>query len=521
MSKEALSATVHWLAAPEREGRATGTPGAQASAEYLAEQLKNAGVQPLGDSYFRALRVSRGREGARRQEPAPAHHHRAGPRDRVQSTRTIPPARLHRKRRGRRGGGLRRLRPQRAGGRRPAALQQLRRARREGEDRPLLPLRAGGRGAGPPRAPESLRRPALQSHDGPRARRRRRARRHRPELARAPAKSSRSATMAATPTAASPAFSHRRPGRRGAARAERQIAQGSPDRPRHREPACRRRLRPAQGESEDGRRSRALAKDGPQRRRPDQRRQTDEWVVVGAHYDHLGRGGSQLAGAGRARRSKSIPARTTTRPAARWCWRSPRISARPVPSAADAAAPAAQARRHLLLLERRRDGPARQRRLCRKAARPARQDRRLHQLRHGRPAARRQAHHASRRQLQALAQGTREAQRRRRLQPRPPGRPVPAHRRHQLLPEAHPGPELLHRRARGLPPPHRHARQSELRRDGADREIRRADHPRRRHRRRAPRLLARRAHRKRRRRSATPCAPTSAPSPTTRRRSKA
>ncbi|HEV7406388.1 MAG TPA: M28 family peptidase [Chthoniobacteraceae bacterium] len=52
ISKESLSRIVHWLAAPEREGRATGTPGAQASAEYLADELKKAGVQPLGESYF-------------------------------------------------------------------------------------------------------------------------------------------------------------------------------------------------------------------------------------------------------------------------------------------------------------------------------------------------------------------------------------------------------------------------------------------------------------------------------------
>jgi Tol biopolymer transport system component len=52
IDKESLSRTVHWLAAPEREGRATGTPGALASAEYLADALKKAGVQPLGDSYF-------------------------------------------------------------------------------------------------------------------------------------------------------------------------------------------------------------------------------------------------------------------------------------------------------------------------------------------------------------------------------------------------------------------------------------------------------------------------------------
>jgi Tol biopolymer transport system component len=60
IDKESLSRTVHWLAAPEREGRATGTPGAQAAAEYLADALKTAGVQPLGESYFQPFEFRAG-----------------------------------------------------------------------------------------------------------------------------------------------------------------------------------------------------------------------------------------------------------------------------------------------------------------------------------------------------------------------------------------------------------------------------------------------------------------------------
>ena len=40
-----------WLADPAREGRETGTPGAEASAEFLTSYFKTIGLQPLGDQF--------------------------------------------------------------------------------------------------------------------------------------------------------------------------------------------------------------------------------------------------------------------------------------------------------------------------------------------------------------------------------------------------------------------------------------------------------------------------------------
>jgi len=40
-----------WLADPAREGRETGTEGAKASAEFLADYFKSLGLQPLGDNF--------------------------------------------------------------------------------------------------------------------------------------------------------------------------------------------------------------------------------------------------------------------------------------------------------------------------------------------------------------------------------------------------------------------------------------------------------------------------------------
>jgi len=57
-----LRAQVAFLAADDLEGRLTGTPGAQKAAEYLAEQLREAGVQPLGadGSFFQPFEFSAG-----------------------------------------------------------------------------------------------------------------------------------------------------------------------------------------------------------------------------------------------------------------------------------------------------------------------------------------------------------------------------------------------------------------------------------------------------------------------------
>jgi len=43
-----LRAQVGWLAAPEREGRMTGTPGATAAADWAADYFRRIGLKPLG-----------------------------------------------------------------------------------------------------------------------------------------------------------------------------------------------------------------------------------------------------------------------------------------------------------------------------------------------------------------------------------------------------------------------------------------------------------------------------------------
>ena len=60
ISREDLQAETAWLAAPEREGRATGTDGAKAAAEWLAAYFKTARVQPLGDEYAQPFEFTAG-----------------------------------------------------------------------------------------------------------------------------------------------------------------------------------------------------------------------------------------------------------------------------------------------------------------------------------------------------------------------------------------------------------------------------------------------------------------------------
>ena len=55
-----IRAEVEWLADPSRDGRMTGTPGAQASAEFLAGYLGGVGLQPLGGDYFQPFEFDAG-----------------------------------------------------------------------------------------------------------------------------------------------------------------------------------------------------------------------------------------------------------------------------------------------------------------------------------------------------------------------------------------------------------------------------------------------------------------------------
>ncbi|MCE9611168.1 MAG: M28 family peptidase [Chthoniobacter sp.] len=55
-----LQSQAAWLAAPAREGRATGSAGAQAAADWLAAACKSAGLQPFGDDFFQPFTFTAG-----------------------------------------------------------------------------------------------------------------------------------------------------------------------------------------------------------------------------------------------------------------------------------------------------------------------------------------------------------------------------------------------------------------------------------------------------------------------------
>ncbi len=56
----ALRARVEWLADPAREGRATGSPGARASASYIAEFFEGLGLVPLGKDFLQSFEFDAG-----------------------------------------------------------------------------------------------------------------------------------------------------------------------------------------------------------------------------------------------------------------------------------------------------------------------------------------------------------------------------------------------------------------------------------------------------------------------------
>lgn len=61
LTRDILKGTVEWLAAPEREGRMTGSPGAAASAEFAIKALKDYKLQPVGgDSFLQAFEFRAG-----------------------------------------------------------------------------------------------------------------------------------------------------------------------------------------------------------------------------------------------------------------------------------------------------------------------------------------------------------------------------------------------------------------------------------------------------------------------------
>ena len=60
ISRDDLQVEAGWLADPAREGRAAGTPGAKSAAEWLAANLKTSGLQAFGDDYLQAFEFTSG-----------------------------------------------------------------------------------------------------------------------------------------------------------------------------------------------------------------------------------------------------------------------------------------------------------------------------------------------------------------------------------------------------------------------------------------------------------------------------
>jgi len=60
ITRQDLQHEVEWLADPKREGRMTGSPGAQASAEWLRDYYQTNGLQPVGGSYLEDFEFNAG-----------------------------------------------------------------------------------------------------------------------------------------------------------------------------------------------------------------------------------------------------------------------------------------------------------------------------------------------------------------------------------------------------------------------------------------------------------------------------
>ncbi len=60
ITKEDLRREVTWLADPKRDGRMTGTPGAQAAAKWLADRFREDGLKPLGKDFLESFEFNSG-----------------------------------------------------------------------------------------------------------------------------------------------------------------------------------------------------------------------------------------------------------------------------------------------------------------------------------------------------------------------------------------------------------------------------------------------------------------------------
>ena len=58
ISPESLRANVTYLASDELEGRDTPSRGLDKAADYIAEQFKKAGLDPVNGSYFQVAKMS-------------------------------------------------------------------------------------------------------------------------------------------------------------------------------------------------------------------------------------------------------------------------------------------------------------------------------------------------------------------------------------------------------------------------------------------------------------------------------
>jgi hypothetical protein len=191
------------------------------------------------------------------------------------------------------------------------------------------------------------------------------------------------------------------------------------------------------------------------------------WVAIGAHYDHLGRGGAGNSLADKDQLNQihhgadDNASGTAT-----------------VLNIADALAK--QPRKRNLLIgfwSGEELGLLGSNAFVNKPPGAARSGRRLSQLRHGRPRQRQQADRAGDGHERHVAEAARAGERRGRIRSGAAGRSVPADRRRQLQHRERRVPDLLHRRAPGVPQAQRHGRQDQLRGSRSRRRVSRRQSP--------------------------------------------
>ena len=410
------SAQVQWLADEKREGRMTGSAGAQATAKWLGDYFRALGLKRFARELRAAVRVQR-RRTRHRGEDALRDHSGHGNRKcnvwtkisgRSPSARTAK----HRARSSSPATDLSR-RAKSGGGYDSYAGLDV-------KDKIVLLLRyvPGGRGSGAARAAQSLRRPALQGDAGARARRERRARCHRAEFTQRrevlpltnDGTNAGSAILAASisgkaaETLLAPSGKNLK---------ELQTALDSEN------PHTAGGLSLAEGEREARLRRRAFEENRQRRRRILCRRPRHRRIHPRRRALRSSRRRRDPARCERAGEENKIhPGADDNASGVAWVME---LAAR-ARAGTRGASGEIPARHDLRLLDGRGDRDDRLGRFLREAAGAAREDRRLREFRHGRPVARQQADVARRRLVERLAATDRESECRRRFQPRPAGR---------------------------------------------------------------------------------------------------